>query len=118
MGPRQSGRRPRRPTNGQEVKLPLLTLMTVATHSERGVLRFLESCKRVGIRPVVLGRRRRWRGFGRKFSLLRDARRPLRRLSQVILFADACDSLVLDGDGRGMLRTGGMSCRREKCRMR
>ncbi|HAK96988.1 MAG TPA: hypothetical protein DCM87_18860 [Planctomycetes bacterium] len=73
----------------------MLVVMTVATSAIRGVPRFLESCRKFGIAPIVLGRGQPWRGFGLKLGLVRDELARRRRRDAIMLFADACDSLVV-----------------------
>jgi hypothetical protein len=73
----------------------MLTLMTVATGVSRYFPEFLQTSRAAGIRPVVLGRGRRWRGFGMRLALLRKALAPYRRSKDLILFADAYDSIVV-----------------------
>jgi len=59
---------------------------------------FLESCKRTGFEPVILGRGRRWTGFGMKLSLLRRALSAIRG-RRVVIYLDAHDSLIVRPSG-------------------
>lgn len=75
----------------------LVTLTTASTVS-RNMPEFLESSRRHGLSPIVMGLGAEWFGLGIKVRLIHQFVRTMKR-EQVVLFADAWDSLVVKAAG-------------------
>lgn len=80
-----------------------MRFVTVATESKSYFPWFVESCKRNGIRPDILGWNEPWKGLGMKIELLKKYLEKLPE-SEIVCFLDSYDLIVLR-DEKAFLNT-------------
>lgn len=69
-------------------------VLSVATHRERMIDVFEESCSNLGYQLQLLGVGERWRGFSWRFDLIKNALEKLDS-GQVVVVCDAFDTVML-----------------------
>lgn len=74
-----------------------LTVVAVATHRERMFDCFVESCKRQNVKLQLLGFGEKWRGFGWRWTLIKEYLETLPE-DDVVVVTDAFDTIVLKGE--------------------
>lgn len=72
-----------------------VSFLAIATHVTPGYTRFMDSCQRLGLTPMVVEMGSEWLGFAWKFKRVMAALKTVN--TDVVLHSDAFDAVCLEG---------------------